>query len=386
MTKATIYETITNKIIAQLEAIEGNPQWNKPWFNIGVAPYNAISKKAYRGINHIVLGSNEYTCQAYATFKQWSEKDCKVRKGEKGHHVVLWKFNENENTETGEKSTSVYTTSYCVFNVNQVEGDYARELESKPLRSLNTHEAIDHAEQFITSYCKNELLKVKHDDRAYYSHGISGEHIGMPMLGQFKSPVEYYSTFIHEIGHSTGNAKRLNRDMTGGFGSKSYAFEELVAELTAAMLCGELGITNAPREDHAHYLKSWLRALKDDKKLIFSAASKAQRACDYINAAVENYQASPVFKPSVDTVTIAPVPVIEQPVIAAQDDHPLILAQRERMARDDQYYKRLGMIKRAGMYLWPTKNIKPNSPVKYAPACPKDIENKYKQWQESRTA
>lgn len=289
MIKQTIYDKITDKIIAQLEAIEGQAQWNKPWFNIGVAPYNAISKKSYRGINHLVLGTNDYTCQAYATFNQWKDKDCMVKKGEKGHHVVLWKFSENENADTGEKSTSVFTTSYCVFNVNQVDGDYARELELKPMRGLNTHEAINEVETYINSYLKNELLKVKHDDQAYYSHGIAGEHIGMPMLGQFKSPVEYYSTFIHEIAHSTGNEKRLNRDMSGGFGSKSYAFEELIAELTAAMLCGELGITNEPREDHAHYLKSWLRALKDDKKAIFTAASKAQKACDYINEAVANH-------------------------------------------------------------------------------------------------
>lgn len=384
MTKQSIYETITNKIIAQLEAIESSStKWDKPWFSIGVAPYNAISKKTYRGINHLVLGMNDYQSRAYATFNQWKEKGCMVRKGMKGHQVVLWKFSDNQDSETGDITKSVFTTSYVVFNSEQVDGDFAREIESKPLRSLNDHTAISDAEQFIQHYLLNERLKTKHDDRAYYSHSLSGEHIGMPLLGQFKTPQEYYSTFLHEIAHSTGHERRLNRDMTGGFGSKKYAAEELVAELSAAFLCGTLGISNTPREDHAVYLKSWLQALKEDKKAIFTAASKAQKACDFIHASVNNYAEFLGMKAeSIDTVIMPEtIPEAVQPM--PSDLHPLIIAQQKRLAMTDKDRKAKGMVKRAGMWLWPTQNIKPNGPVTYSAKCPKLMESQYKQWKES---
>jgi len=103
----------------------------------------------------------------------------------------------------------------------------------------------------------------------------------MPELGQFHSPEHYYSVFAHEITHSTGNSNRLKRDMTGHFGDKAYAFEELVAELGSAMICGSLGLEAKPREDHAQYIKGWLTALRGDNSFVISAASKAQKAADY---------------------------------------------------------------------------------------------------------
>jgi antirestriction protein ArdC len=103
----------------------------------------------------------------------------------------------------------------------------------------------------------------------------------MPELGQFKDPAQYYSVFAHEITHSTGNKNRLDRDLTGRFGDKEYAFEELIAELGSAMICGALGLEQQPRPDHAQYIKSWLTALRNDNKFIISAASKAQKAADF---------------------------------------------------------------------------------------------------------
>lgn len=295
----SVYDIVTQAIIEKLESIDAS-NWEKPWFNIGVSPYNAVSKQAYRGMNFVLLSNNPYKSAAYASFKQWQEKGCQVKKGEKSHIVVFWKFSDYENEETGESGKSVLCRYYRVFNSEQVEGEYARKIESEKLAELIDHDPIEAAENLVNHYVLNERLPVKHSDRAYYSQSAFGgnQYIGMPLIGQFKSPELYYSTFFHEMGHSTGANNRLARDMTGGFGSKTYAAEELVAELTSAMLCAAVGMDQKPRDDHAQYIKSWLHALKNDKRFIFSAASKAQKAADFIQESAANYKAfldKPVF-------------------------------------------------------------------------------------------
>ena len=167
------------------------------------------------------------------------------------------------------------TRYYKVFNSEQVEGNFAREVEQKFKEKLLNHDPIAEAQSFVDSYMTNEGLPLRNSDRAYYSGGTS-EHIAMPELGQFKSPEHYYSVFAHEITHSTGNKKRLDRDLSGKFGSEKYAFEELVAELGSAMICGSLGLEQKPHEDHAQYIKGWLNRLRSDNKFIIQAASKAQ--------------------------------------------------------------------------------------------------------------
>ena len=138
----------------------------------------------------------------------------------------------------------------------------------------------------------NERIPLIEGDRAYYSQSVIGasEKISMPKLGQFKDAESFYSTFFHEMGHSTGNETRLKRDLSNGFGSKGYAKEELIAELTAAMLSGSIGLTQKPRLDHAQYIASWLQALKNDNKFVVQAAGQAQKAADYIEKSAEHYQ------------------------------------------------------------------------------------------------
>lgn len=281
--KTDLYETITNQIIENLESV--NPDnWEKPWFDIGVSPFNAISKKAYRGINHIVLGFRPYASKAYATYNQWAGKKCQVKKGEKGHMIVFWNFKDVRDPDSGEVRKSVWLKHYTVFNSEQVEGDFARAIESKPSRELNTLEAMQECESFIAAYLEREKIPVTHEDRAFYRFcELTGaEKIGMPKLGQFSESGAYYATFLHEMTHSTGNAKRLNREKGKSFGSENYAKEELVAELGSAMLCGHLAISQKPRQDHAEYIASWLKALKGDKRFIFSAAGQAQKAADFM--------------------------------------------------------------------------------------------------------
>jgi antirestriction protein ArdC len=275
-----IYQMVTDQIIQQLELVDAK-DFSKPWFCIGHSPVN-LRGTAYRGINHILLSHSGFDSNIWATFKQWSEHDCHVRKGEKSKIVVLWKFfdeTDDEGNSTGETG-AVMIRYFRVFNSAQVEGDCARNAEQKFKDKLKSHNPIAEAESFIVRYTKGEKLSVRPSDRAYYAKGIQ-DHIAMPELGQFLSPEHYYGVFAHEITHSTGHANRLNRDMSGRFGDKAYAFEELVAELGSAMICGSLGLEQKPREDHAQYIKGWLTALRGDNSFIISAASHAQKAADY---------------------------------------------------------------------------------------------------------
>lgn len=166
-----------------------------------------------------------------------------------------------------------------------------RDIESKKIRELEIHNPIPFAENLVNNYLSSQRLKVKASDRASFAHSALGsEYINMPQLGQFKDATSYYATFFHEMTHSTGTPSRLNRDLSGGFGSQKYAKEELVAELGAAMLSGSIGLTQTPRLDHVQYIKSWIRCLKNDERFIISAASLAQKAADFIQESATIYQ------------------------------------------------------------------------------------------------
>ena len=275
-----IYQIVTDQIIKQLESVDAN-DWTKPWFAVGHSPVN-LRGTAYRGINHLLLSHSGYPSNIWATYKQWIEKECQVRKGEKSQLVVLWKFfkeADGEGNATG-KNAGVMVKYYSVFNSEQVDGIAARTAEDRLKEKLLTHDPIKEAQAFVDAYMTSQGLPTQNSDVAYYRSGAA-EHIAMPELGQFHSREHYYSTFAHEITHSTGAKKRLERDLSGNFGSKPYAFEELIAELGSAMICGTIGHEAMPREDHAQYIKSWLRELKNDNKFIIQAASKAQKAADY---------------------------------------------------------------------------------------------------------
>lgn len=275
-----IYQMVTDQIISQLESVDP-ADYSTPWFCVGHSPVN-LRGTPYRGINHILLSHSGHASSIWGTFKQWKEQDCQIIKGQRSQIVVLWKF-FNEADEDGNatgKTSGVMTRYYRVFNSEQVQGDFARSIEQKFKDKLKTHDPIAAAQSFVDSYVSNERLPVRASDRAYYATGIR-EHIAMPELGQFHSPGHFYSVFAHEITHSTGNVNRLKRDMAGRFGDKAYAFEELVAELGSAMICGSIGLEAKPREDHAQYIKSWLAILKNDNSFVISAASHAQKAADF---------------------------------------------------------------------------------------------------------
>ena len=206
-----IYQIVTDQIIKQLEQVDPK-DWNKPWFCIGNSPVN-LRGTAYRGINHILLSHSGYGSNIWATFRQWKEKECAVKKGEKSQLVVFWKFfkeADEQGNATG-KTSGVMTRYFRVFNSEQVEGEAARTAETKMREKLLDHDPIAEAQSFIDGYIKAERMPLRNSDRAYYRSGIA-EHIAMPELGQFHSPEHYYSTFAHEITHSTGNVLGHSRE------------------------------------------------------------------------------------------------------------------------------------------------------------------------------
>ena len=274
-----IYQTVTNQII---EALEQSGELELPW--IGEAPIhrpvNAKSRNSYQGINTLTLWIKSH-CQeiqsnVWATYKQWKELGCQVKKGEKSSPIIFYK--EYLSRDDEEETRYVARASH-VFNASQVEG-YEIETQTVPKQPL--FERLEKVDQFVAA----TNATITHQGRqAYYDPAT--DSITIPEINRFV-PTEtstaqegYYSTLLHELTHWTG--PRLERDLEGRFGSQSYAMEELVAELGAAFLCSDLQITNRPRDDHAAYIKNWLQVLNDDRKAIFTAASLASKATAFLH-------------------------------------------------------------------------------------------------------
>lgn len=223
-----------------------------------------------------------YTATMWMTFKQAHERGAHVRKGETGTLVVFAdRLNRTEDGENGETVDRVipYLKSYTVFNVEQIDGlpaQYLPEPSAPP--PINVRHA--HAEGFIAA--TRAIIRFG-GDRAFYAPAL--DVIQLPPVPAFRDVESYYGTALHELTHWTGHPSRCARELSGyRFGSESYAFEELVAELGSAFLCAELCITPEVRDDHAAYLGNWLTVLKQDTRAIFAAASRAQRAADFLRS------------------------------------------------------------------------------------------------------
>jgi len=277
-TNTDVYAQITNAIAAAIE--EGAQRYEMPWHTLST-PVNAISHKAYRGVNVLMLWAaakqRGYSAHEWATYRQWQEAGAQVRKGERSTTVVFWKFcdhseEQQEDSDSTPNRPRCFARLYNVFNAGQVDGYTPADIPQ-----LSPAERIENADRFFASLPG----VVKHGgDRAYYSP--AGDYIQMPPFAQFKSAAGYASTLGHEYAHWSGAPSRLNRDLSGRFGDERYSAEELVAELSAAFLCADLQIQSEPRVDHAPYVNSWLRLLGNDRRAIFTAASKAQEAVGYL--------------------------------------------------------------------------------------------------------
>jgi antirestriction protein ArdC len=270
---ALIYQQVTDSIIKQLE--QGTTPWVKQWNGSSSADHNAVSKKGYNGINTLILAmsaaANGFKSNEWATYKQWLQLGGQVRKGTKGTTIIFYSPVSGSKTaaDGSEKTYHYVLKSYSVFNADQIDGYTAPLVESKPFNSIAALEAL----------ATDSGAVIKHGgDKAFYSP--SNDFIQMPHKTDFTNEAAYYATLLHELAHWSGNAARLNRDLSGRFGNEAYAAEELIAELSAAFLCAEYQIDGDLR--HAGYIASWLRILKNDNKAVFKAAAMAQKSADYI--------------------------------------------------------------------------------------------------------
>jgi antirestriction protein ArdC len=268
-----LFSAITDRLVAQIDA--GVSPWSKPWTAASAQPRNYAGRN-YRGANVFWLALEAelrgYAEPVWLTFKQAQGLGGTVRKGEKGTAVFFWSFIERAD-ESGKLRRIGFAKTYTVFNVAQCDGLPAREAIARPT------EIVRHADAEALLAATGAIIRHGRD-RAFYQP--STDVVVLPQAASFKDADAYYATAFHEVAHWTGAKARLDRTFGKRFGDEAYAFEELVAELTAAYVCGALGLDNLARDDHASYLASWGRILRNDPKAFITAAGKAQAAADFI--------------------------------------------------------------------------------------------------------
>ena len=277
-----VYQIVTDRIIEKLE--NGVIPWHKPWSASGNLAYNRITKKPYSFLNQLLLSNTG----EYASFKQWQQLGGHIKKGAKAEIVTFWKLAEYQDKDiliTNEDGTQEFGSYivpllkyYNVFHISQVEG-----VESKEVINHYDHEPIKEAEIVINNYLKDGV-KVNYGGNEAFYRRIT-DSVQMPAMESFKEIEEYYSTFFHELSHSTKHQKRLNRgnETINKFGSGNYSKEELVAEISATNILNILGFeTENTFNNSSAYIQNWLEVLKNDKRFIVSASSQAQKASEYI--------------------------------------------------------------------------------------------------------
>ena len=294
--RADIYQEITDQMTAMIEA--GTRPWSKSW-NGSTAPTIPLRSTGvpYRGINVLTLWvaamTKGYASPHWLTFKQALALGGCVRKGEKGSTVVYANKIEvnadskaQEGAERGEdgKRQVAFLKRYTVFNAEQIDGIEAKYPAPAPiLTATNPHERDA---ELDTLFARVPVAVRHHGSQPYYQP--SGDHVVMPEFADFHTGDDYYSTLAHELCHATGHVDRLARPTLVSTKRADYAREELVAELGAAFVSGAIGIKLHDREDHAAYLASWLQALRNDKRCIFTAATQAQAAADWLLSRMSN--------------------------------------------------------------------------------------------------
>lgn len=285
--KKSVYEIVTARIIEQLE--KGVIVWKQPWANrapgTGIWPTNYATGRAYSGFNAVFLNFAAAGQPAvFMTFNQAKEMGGTVRAGSKGFPIIFYqparRKAEQEGTEEAEKKKQRGVLQYfTVFHYSQIDGIEFDLPAAAAEPQIPTHEQ---ARQLLAAYTTAPQLSHMHQ-KAYYSPRL--DFVNMPKPETFVSPDHYFCTLFHEFVHSTGHAKRLNREGIAQFdrhGSDQYAKEELIAEFGASFLCGFAGIDPGILGHNAAYIANWLQVLKNDPKMIVSAASQAERAVRYM--------------------------------------------------------------------------------------------------------
>ncbi|MDX7951797.1 zincin-like metallopeptidase domain-containing protein [Lichenihabitans sp. Uapishka_5] len=296
--KTDLYQSITDRIVASLE--QGVRPWTKPWSGTEMEGRIVLPKRgngeAYRGINILMLwGAAQergFRAPSWLTYRQAQAMGGQVRKGETGSMVVFASSLTRTETDSGsgeeQEHRIPFLKSYTVFNVEQIDGlGDAFPLSTEP--ALQAFARSERAERLFAATGAD----IRHGgNRAFYQ--IADDYVQMPPAEAFRDPASYYAVLAHEVTHWTRHESRLDRSFgRKRFGDEGYAMEELVAELGSAFLSAGLDLTPEPREDHASYIENWLRVLKGDKRAIFTAASHAQRAADFLIGRGEEGEAQP---------------------------------------------------------------------------------------------
>lgn len=275
-TKMDVFTIVNNRIIEQLA--KGVVPWRQPWSEAG-PPRNMVTGRPYRGLNVLLLASLGYPYNHFLTLKQINELGGKVRKGEHACPVVFWSQKEGEIDETGEKEVKRILRYYSVFNIDQcvnIPDDKIPDLR------WNDEQPIETCEQVVNNMPLKPKILHKAQE-AFYNPTL--DIINMPKMKSFVSNESYYTTLFHELVHSTGHESRLKREAvmnTEKYGSESYSEEELVAQIGACFLASHTGCSLKHFENDVAYIQGWLNRLKDDRRLLLLASSKAQRATDFI--------------------------------------------------------------------------------------------------------
>jgi antirestriction protein ArdC len=286
-----IYQEVTETVIKALE--EGTAIWQCSWNSYGL-PKNAVTNTFYRGWNVFLLNfhtlKHHYVTSNYLTYKQANQLGGTIKKGEKGVKIIYWATIELKDKETEpaieisnhldeKKPVKLVPKVHTVFNVDQTEG--IEFVKDNPIL-LSHLDKIDNCERIINQMPLPPKINTN-GAKAYYI--MATDSVVVPPLNRSTSAEEYYSTLFHELAHSTGHESRLHRKELlehDGFGKTNYAKEELTAEMTAAYLCAITGIGQPTIANSAAYINNWLKALKNDKRLVINAAAQAQKAADYI--------------------------------------------------------------------------------------------------------
>ena len=291
--KPDLYQSVTNRIIAALEA--GTIPWKKTWRGGVAYARNYVTGHMYQGINALLTNLSQYDVPYFMTFKQTQYMGGHIKKGAKGIPIVFWKVfyvdadrNIVSEEAAGERSDLEKKFSaryFTVFNIEDVEGISFTFLELQ----LADHDPIQRCEEVVSQMPNPPKIEHVQGNRIYYSP--LKDKVCTPVIGQYVSPEAYYNDYFHELAHATGHASRLNRAelMTSSeFGSDPYSQEEMTAEISANFLLHHCGIaTPDVFENSASYIQGWLQKLRDDKRFVVSAAIKAEKAVKYILGELE---------------------------------------------------------------------------------------------------
>ena len=325
-----IYQTITDRFVEQLK--KGTVPWQKPWFGV----QNMVSRKQYRGINALLLGSAEFQSPFWVSFKQALDLGGHIKKGEKSTPVIYYKlFDRHDEAGNaiirgdGRAARVPFIRWANVFNLDQTEGITPPAITN----GQSTGQSLDKAAEIVVNA---KLCPIHHTGfAALYSP--QDDIIRMPPRSSFRSPEDYHLTLFHEMTHATGHSSRLDREgitQPAKFGSERYSKEELIAELGAAFLSNEAGIlTSLQFENSSAYLGSWIQKFQNDPRMIISAASQAQRGADFV-LGIEHKEALSEI-PS-DTIAI---PSNAEPDLAisaaARLDHSIVRKMTTPRLRED---------------------------------------------------